>query len=215
MSVKFDKKYLRSCFLSNLKNNSKIYAKSKSYKAINVLFKLIKFSKCKNILLYLPMFYELDVYRLRKKLHTGYNILVPFMVRLSLKMVKLKLPFVVRRFNVRETKQQNEYKKRIDMAVLPAVGVDGNMARIGHGAGFYDRFFAGLKYRPKFIVFVSVTDNYTPLKVSQEHDLIGDFYITPSKNYIRKRGNYDRDFIRFRGRCGWRWSRVRVCKKDQ
>ena len=33
----------------------------------------------------------------------------------------------------------------IDIAIVPAVGVDGNLQRIGFGKGMYDRFFEKLQ----------------------------------------------------------------------
>ncbi|WXG60138.1 5-formyltetrahydrofolate cyclo-ligase [Campylobacter concisus] len=103
---------------------------------------------------------------------------------------------------------------KLDMAVVPAIGVDGAMARIGHGKGFYDRFFDTLPVKPKLIVFLEVKDFYTKDVLSQAHDAVADFHITPSKNYI-KRGINDRGFNRLRSRCGGRWSRVSLRQKDK
>ena len=54
--------------------------------------------------------------------------------------------------------------------------VDTNMARVGHGAGFYDRFFDSLGYRP-VIVFVSIKDMYIDDKICDAHDICADRFI--------------------------------------
>ena len=150
----------------------------------------------------MPFDYEPNLYILQKKLSKKCEFFVPFMLDINLKMVKFKRPFVKSKFGVTETLNQNEFKGKIDLAVVPVIGVDGNMARIGHGKGFYDMFFSALNYKP-IIVFVSIKDNFTNSIISQKHDIIGDFYFTPRKNYFKK-GKYDRycsGISRGRSRC--------------
>ena len=50
------------------------------------------------------------------------------MVDISLKMVRLRQPFKISRFGLRQTLPQNGYFKKVDLAVVPAIGVDGAMA---------------------------------------------------------------------------------------
>ena len=71
------------------------------------------------------------------------------MVGLSLEMVRLRLPFLTYKFNCQAAIWQKMNNVKLDMAVVPAIGVDGAMARIGHGKGFYDRFFDTLPIKPK------------------------------------------------------------------
>ncbi|BCX79633.1 5-formyltetrahydrofolate cyclo-ligase [Campylobacter sp. 19-13652] len=208
MSVKFDKKELRERFLRALKSQDELKVRLKSHAICARLKSLIKASKARSVLLYLALDYEIDVYSLRRECARNCEILSPFMAGLSLKMVKLRLPLRKKRFNVRESAGNGEFKARLDLAIVPAVAVDANMARIGHGAGFYDRFFAGLRYRPK-LAFVSALDNFAKAKVSLKHDVIGDFYLTPGQNYI-KRGKNDRGYSRLARRCSGRRSWVRV-----
>ena len=210
MSVKSEKKEYRQKAKNDIRNLALIKAKSAHYRAVDRLEKLIKFSGARKILLYLPLDYEVDVCRLRRKISKECEIFAPFMVGLSLKMVKLRMPFIVHKFNVRQPLGRKTDKIRLDMAVVPVIGVDGTMARIGHGKGFYDRFFNTLPYRPKMIVFVQIKDFFTSQILTEKHDVRGDFYITPRKNYI-KRGTYDRSFNRLRSRCGGNWRRVSVC----
>ena len=181
-------------------------ARCEHYALLWRLERLIKFLKARKILIFLPMSYEPNVLILRKKLSKSCEFYVPFMVDISLKMVRLRQPFKISRFGLRQTLPQNGYFKKVDLAVVPAIGVDGAMARIGHGKGFYDMFFSGLKLKP-VIAFVSIKDCFCSEILSLDHDVKGDFYITPSQNYL-KRGKYDRDFNRLVRSCGGRWHRI-------
>ncbi|MDL0089716.1 5-formyltetrahydrofolate cyclo-ligase [Campylobacter gastrosuis] len=204
MSVKNE---IRAKNLQILKNRAKSGAKCRDYAVLSDIKRLIKIYKPKNILLFMPLFYEPNVYRLRREFSKNCNIFVPFMVGISLEMVKLALPFRVSKFNLKEPINKNAFKSNIDMAVVPVVGVDVSMARIGHGKGFYDRFFASLKRPPKVVVFVQIMDLFTKQKLAQSHDIICDFYLTPKKKYF-KRGKDDRNFSRIRCWRGRRWRGV-------
>ena len=214
MSVNLEKNEFRKNARVNLMRLAKFKAKCSHYQATKTLLNLINFTNSKKVLLYLPLDYEVDVLKMRRNLSRRCEIFAPFMVGLSLKMVRLRLPFVTYKFHVRQPSGRKMDNVRLDMAVVPAIGVDGAMARIGHGKGFYDRFFDTLPVKPKLIVFLEVKDFYTKDVLSQAHDAVGDFYITPNKNYI-KRGINDRGFNRLRSRCRGHWSRVSLCKKDK
>lgn len=189
-----------------LKNKVKISAKSSHYRMFKPLLKLLSELNGKKILIFNPLSYEPNFYLLKRTLAKKYEIFIPFMLGISLEMVKSKLPLVNSKFGVREPVNAKIFKKRVDIAVVPVLGVDGNMARIGHGKGFYDRFFDSLPYRP-VVIFVCISDSFTSKVITQTHDISCDFFITPNKIYL-KRGKYDRDFDRLRRRCGGSWSRV-------
>ena len=142
--------------------------------------KLIEKTKAKNILFYLPMKQEIDVYKLLKKLRSSskYNIFVPFMEGVSFKMVKFRLPLSRRRFGIFEPKNSFAKTGRIDLAIVPVLGVDGAFRRIGFGKGMYDRFFESLPYKPN-IAFVELIECFTPSLVGVAHDIQADIYITP------------------------------------
>ncbi|WP_295147207.1 5-formyltetrahydrofolate cyclo-ligase [uncultured Campylobacter sp.] len=212
MSVKLDKNEFRSKNLAELKNTAHV-AKCAHYGAIREIGEIIKTTGAKNILLYLPLGYEPDVLKVRRKFSHKCKFYAPFMVGVNLKMVRLRLPFSVAKFNVRQPSGRKIGDVKLDIAVVPAVGVDCNMARIGHGKGFYDRFFSSIKFRPKIILFVSVKDFFTSEIISLDYDAKGDIYVTPNKIYIRKK--YDRSICKYshggRGRLGRKY----VCKKNK
>lgn len=205
--VKFDKQTYRKIAKSALKKESKRVASSYKNRLNLDIIKLIRFYNVKNLLIFTPMSTEPNLIMLRRKLAKKCTIFVPFMVDKSLKMVKLRLPLFVSKFGIKEARDSNAYKKKIDMAIVPVIAVDTNMARVGHGAGFYDRFFDSLGYRP-VVVFVSIKDMYINDKICDAHDICADFYITPTKKYIKK-VCYDRDVAsRIRRLNFWSWRRL-------
>lgn len=205
--VKFDKQTYRKIAKSTLKKESKRVASSYKNRLNLDIIKLIRLYKVKNLLIFTPMPTEPNLIMLRRKLAKKCTIFVPFMVDKSLKMVKLRLPLFVSKFGIKEARDSNAYKKKIDMAIVPVIAVDTNMARVGHGAGFYDRFFDSLGYRP-VVVFVSIKDMYINDKICDAHDICADFYITPTKKYIKK-VCYDRDVAsRIRRLNFWSWRRL-------
>lgn len=217
MSVKqvnlINKQNFRKFAKLKLKKDIKIKAKCSHYIILQRLEKLIKITNSKKILFFMPLDHEPNLLILRRKFARNHRVFIPFMLDVSFEMVKLKGPFKISNFKVRESCGQNYKFEKIDMAVVPVIGVDGNMARIGHGKGYYDIFFDKLKYRP-IIVFMQIKDLFSKEIISQKHDIRCDFYITPRKNYLI-RGKYDRDYCRIRSRCGGNWCRVFGGKKDK
>ena len=149
---------------------------------------LIKSLKAKNILFYIPLKSEVDVLKLLQSVRreTQKNIFVPFMEGVSFKMVKFRLPLYKRRFGIREPKNSLLKVRRIDLAIVPVLGVDGAFRRVGFGKGMYDRFFESLPYRP-YIAFVELDECFTKEIISEVHDIQADIYITPYKTIKRKR----------------------------
>ncbi|MCF6173682.1 MAG: 5-formyltetrahydrofolate cyclo-ligase [Campylobacteraceae bacterium] len=142
--------------------------------------------KAKNILLYLPLKIEVDIWKILLKLRKkeGFTVFVPFMEGVSFKMVKFRLPLFRKRFDLLEPKNSNARGKKIDLAIVPVLGVDGTFKRVGFGKGMYDRFFESLGYKPK-IAFVELVECFTSSHVGEMHDIQADIYITPHIIYRR------------------------------
>ncbi len=150
---------------------------------VNKLEKLIRKNRYKNILLYIPLNSEVNSIQLIKKIRSKYNIYVPFMEGISFKMVKFRLPLFRKKFNIREPKNSYAVTPKIDLAIVPVLGVDGAFKRIGFGKGMYDRFFESLKSSPK-VVFVQLGECFTQEFLCESHDILADIYITPYKTRI-------------------------------
>ncbi|EAL1483864.1 5-formyltetrahydrofolate cyclo-ligase [Campylobacter coli] len=176
-------------------------------------FNLIKKIKAKNILIFIPLGYEPNLLKFRHILSKNYKLFVPFMQDKSLKIVKLRLPFVKKRFGVLEP-MDSFLKTKIDIAIIPVIGVDRELKRIGHGQGFYDRFFENLNYKP-LVIFAQSINAISEKKLTQEHDIAGEFYINPYKKYHKKDNQYDRITYRTYNRYSRSWNRLFSCKKNQ
>ncbi len=155
----------------------------------------------KKIFIFIPLEGEVDIRWVIKQLRMEKKeIFVPFMQDLSFKMVKYSLPLKKKKFSILEPLNKNKALVKIDVAVVPVVGIDSNFQRVGFGKGMYDRFFAKLKYKPK-VIFLQLKPCVNKKKVTDEYDVKGDEYIsfkTRSKDgnrninsryyYIRSRG---------------------------
>ena len=142
------------------------------------ILKVIKIEQAKNILLYIPLSMEVDVRSiiniLRKKV--GYKVYVPYMVGNSLKIVPFRLPLNKKKYYIFEP-NNSDSKIKIDLAIVPIIGTDSTLRRVGFGVGFYDRFFASLSYRPK-IVFTQLCKCSSGKTLTHNHDIKSDYIIT-------------------------------------
>ncbi|KAA6226677.1 MULTISPECIES: 5-formyltetrahydrofolate cyclo-ligase [unclassified Campylobacter] len=174
---------------------------------------LIKKFKAKRILLYCSLKYEPNLLRFRQKLSRHCKIFVPFMNDISFKIVKLRLPLSQKRFKVLEP-NNSFLNTSIDLAIVPVIGVDKTLRRIGHGHGFYDRFFENVGEN-FVIIFTQSINSLSDEFVCEKHDVQGGFYINPYKKYYRK-GNDNRTYhsCSYR-RCFGRRSRLFNSKKNQ
>lgn len=143
------------------------------------LKKFIKQSDSKNILLYIPLGIEVDVKplinSLRKRKDT--TVYVPFMQGESFKIVKYRLPLHKKRFGIKEPNNSFFKARKIDLAIVPVVGVDKLNKRIGFGKGMYDRFFDKLGYKP-IMVFTQLILCKSEKILSDNYDIQADYIIT-------------------------------------
>ncbi|PID47025.1 MAG: 5-formyltetrahydrofolate cyclo-ligase [Proteobacteria bacterium] len=183
------KEKLRKYCLKKLQNAKKHKGFKNNFLVLNKLDKILQDMEFKNILLYLPLKNEVDLRKLFRKLRAKHNLLVPFMQGISFKVVKYRLPIFRKQFSIYEPKNSLRIFKEIDIMVVPVVGVDGNLKRIGFGKGMYDRYFGSLEKKP-LVIFVQLDLCCTKFVVSDSYDIQADIYITPKK-IITKRGTYD------------------------
>ena len=134
----------------------------------------------RSVLLFWPLGSEPDVravvHRLRR---AGIAVYLPFMEGPSFRMVPFRYPLEQKKFGIFEPGDSLRKIKQIDIAVVPAVGVDAQARRIGFGKGMYDRFFAALKKRP-FTIFVQLARCVTNEKICDDYDVSADVLLTPT-----------------------------------
>ena len=139
----------------------------------------IKRSDSRNILLYIPLGIEVDVKPLIKSLRKikKREVYVPFMQGESFKIVKYRLPLHKKRFGIKEPNNSFFKARKIDLAIVPVVGIDKLGKRIGFGKGMYDRFFDRLGYKP-IMVFTQLILCKSEKILSDNYDIQADYIIT-------------------------------------
>ncbi len=160
----------------------------------------------RRILMYWPLPFEADITKLLHRLRARFEVVLPFMEGESFKMVAYRLPLTRKAFGIYEPGNSLKTIKNIDVAIVPAVGVDGRARRIGFGKGMYDRFFARLKKQP-IIIFVQPELCITSKNICDHYDVSADLLVTPHRCYGArgtknvKRDAYRRDTAFRRRRC--------------
>ena len=173
------------------------------------LLKELSSSRYKNILLYVSMNGEVNTRGLINKLRAKKkHIFVPFMQDISFKMVKYSLPLKKKKFNIYEPKNKNRTKYKVDVAVVPIIGIDSKFKRVGFGKGMYDRFFAKLRYKPK-IIFTQIYPCIIYESITDRYDIKADSLIT--YNLVCKRRKNGNRIVSRLGCVGS--SRIFSCKK--
>jgi len=194
-----DKKSFRKECLNRLKglpkNRRYIYDKLVTKKVESV----IAYHQPKSILLYLPMSIEVNLQNLMSVNRKKLKIFTPFIEGESFKMVQYRLPLKRNSFDIYEPPNSQKVYKRVDMIIVPVVGVDGDYRRVGFGKGMYDRFYEKLKIKP-VTVFVQRVKCKTQKKVTDSYDIRADYYITPKELIIGKNNDNRDHFSRWRSR---------------
>ncbi|WP_200762224.1 5-formyltetrahydrofolate cyclo-ligase [Nitrosophilus alvini] len=213
MNQKSKKEIYRQKCIEKLKKNRGV-KKRKLDKELNKrLSSIIDKINPQSLLLYTPLSFEPDITEIFKRYRGKKTIFVPFMEGKSFKMVKYRLPLHKKRFGIKEPSNSFFGLAKIDLAVVPVIGVDRDFRRLGFGKGMYDRFFAKLNYRP-VVIFVQIKKCFIDEKITDIYDVKGDFLITPFE--IKKIG--DRNVVRNTGGklCShyWRCSRLFDSKKS-
>jgi 5-formyltetrahydrofolate cyclo-ligase len=185
--------FRKRCLQENRKNalHGKIY---KDFIVNKILKKELKEllgnKRGKKILFFYPLPNEADIrktlYYFRKK----EQIFLPFMVGKSFKMVPFRLPLKRKKFGIFEAGNSLKTIRKIDIAIVPVVGIDGNLQRLGFGKGMYDRFFPTLKKRP-FTIFVQLQACTTQAEICDKYDIKADDYISYNR-VIQQRTRHKR-----------------------
>jgi len=174
------KQFRRRC-LERLKEISRKNTYVKDRKVLSKLYEIIKETDARVIMLYLPLELEVNLYPLIRKLRRERRQLyVPFMEGKSFSLVKYRYPLETKRFGIKEPKYSKQFrKKRIDIAIVPIVGVDLTHRRVGFGKGMYDRFFEKEMKHIGKTVFVARQLCYSSQIVTDGHDVRADMIVVP------------------------------------
>jgi len=167
--------------IKSLPSHNKLYRNSLVNKQ---LLQELKKIKNRRILFYYPLAMEVNILKVLTKMRQKNNIYIPFMQGKSFKMVPFRLPLKRKKFGIFEAGNTHRNINKIDIAIVPVVGVDGNLQRVGFGKGMYDRFFEKLQKRP-YTIFIQQEFCHTKENICDLYDITGDILLTPTKKMVR------------------------------
>jgi 5-formyltetrahydrofolate cyclo-ligase len=181
MQKEMNKKQFREYCLKRLKKVSVVGRYKKDKEVLKYLYRLIVWSSARRIMLYLPLNTEVNLYPLIKQLRREKRELyVPFMEGKSFRVVKYRYPLEKKRFGIKEPKDSKQFRiKKLDIAIVPIVGMDVTHRRVGFGKGMYDRFFEKEIKNIDRVVFVARELCYSKEIITNHYDIKADIVVTP------------------------------------
>lgn len=178
-----DKKLIRQKFHTQNYKFCKNYHVYKNMKQILNSYKLK--NKKPNLLIYISKEKEINIHKYKRFLCKKFTLYCPKMLNdNSLAFTKLRLPYIYAKYKIKESCSKNENVK-IDIAIIPTLGIDKDYRRIGYGKGYYDRTFSKLDYA-LLIIFIQNIESIIKNKICSNLDLKCDYYVTANKIYKRK-----------------------------
>ncbi len=170
------KKDFRTFIKATLTSNPSAY---RAHLLVAYLDSLITQKNFKNILLFYPLAYEANILPLLKKLKKQKNkkIFLPTIRGLNFKMLPFRLPLEQNKYKIWEPRFSYLYFEKIDLAIIPCLGIDSSFKRIGMGKGMYDRKFSKIKNFP-YVIFVSQDPNIARNKLTQDFDISANEYLS-------------------------------------
>ncbi|MDR2789467.1 MAG: 5-formyltetrahydrofolate cyclo-ligase [Campylobacteraceae bacterium] len=203
--------FRKSCLEKLKRASCEKYFKN-SHESVKALSKILEKLHFKTISMYIPLKMEVDIRTIFPKFRRNKTIYVPFMECVSFKLVKYRLPVWKKRFNILEPANSWGLRQKVDVIIVPVIGVDGDLRRVGFGRGMYDRFFSALKPKP-FTIFIQLAKCFTEKRLCEAYDVQADVYITPTDIMIKRGKNVFR--VRNRGSCGCDYGSRRLCNSKK
>jgi 5-formyltetrahydrofolate cyclo-ligase len=181
MQKDMNKEQFRQYCSRRLKKADNIRKYKKDKEVLATLYSLILQSNAQKIMLYLPLKTEVNLYPLIRILRRQKRELyVPFMEGKSFRVVKYRYPLQKKKFGIKEPKDSKQFRiKRLDIAIVPIVGIDVTQRRVGFGKGMYDRFFEKEIKNINKIVFVARELCYSKKIITNHYDIKADIVVTP------------------------------------
>lgn len=178
-----DKQRFRTKCLKRLRSSPQAQRYAKDKKIASQIEKFLKKKSAKSVLFYLPMDLEVNLHQLLGKRRRYTKVFVPFIEGESFKMVEYRLPLEKNSFGILEPKAHHRRQKKVDLIIVPVVGIDGNMQRVGFGKGMYDKFFETLQKKP-IVLFVQRDSCKSTKHLCDSYDIRGDYYISSKERII-------------------------------
>jgi 5,10-methenyltetrahydrofolate synthetase len=168
-----------------LKIRKKKYSKNLSISFIN-LSKILEKKKTKPKIIggYYPFNYELDILNILETLEKKkYIISLPKIAKnnkMNFFKWSFKEPLRINKFGIPETTSNKKINPNI--LLIPLVGFDDQLNRLGYGGGYYDRYLSKIEDNKK-IIKIGVGFSFQKIKniPINKHDIKLDYIITEKK----------------------------------
>ena len=160
-----------------MKKLDKNYIEKADQSIFEQVKELKEFQEAKTIFCYASMENEVDTWPLvALALDQGKTVGVPLCIGkgiMEVRQIKTLADFEKGAYGIMEPSKQCKVlpKEQIDMAVIPCVGADREGRRLGHGAGFYDRFLDGVTFPKILVCYKELMMDQVP---TEEHDILMD-----------------------------------------
>ncbi len=154
-NVNKKKEVIRKKVLLKLKSQKEEDRRQKSLAIRKKLFNLTKFINAKKILLYVGKSYEVDTVPIIKEtLKKGKRVFLPVTDIKGKRLIISEIsdlekdteigPYGIYQPNTKRKKDIDP--QDLDLLILPGIAFDKRGNRLGHGAGYYDRFLKDIPY---------------------------------------------------------------------
>lgn len=178
---------LRNC-LDSIAPESRV---NKSEQVCQRLVNTCAFHDASTVMMYLALDYEADTEpALRRAWHLGKTVVVPKVLWAEAFMVPVQIDSLEDDFSVenavglRNPRSDTRVPaEQIDLVVVPGLGFDEQGHRLGHGGGYYDRFFADARLRATRCGF-GFTEQIVEAVPFNEKDQSVDLIVTDQRTYV-------------------------------
>lgn len=147
--------------------------KTISHKLCELLRGHEEYVKARNIMIFYPLKYEINVLEL---LNDNKNFYLPKVSGEDLKVCPYTDELTISEFNVKEPCSEPVSADILDLIIVPALMTDKENYRLGYGGGFYDRFIA--KYPKITTITLLPKELYVEKLPHDDFDIPIDFVIT-------------------------------------
>ena len=176
---KFSKLRVKKYFELNSNYEGFIYKK---------IITLCKKNKIKNIGIYYPINFELNIINIANKLKKlSYKILLPVVGnqnKMSFRQWNDNEPLYINRFGILEPDSKNKIIKP-NLILAPLLAFDKDKNRLGYGRGFYDRFLNS-RSNTSSIITAGIAFSFQETKsiTAEKHDKKLDYILTEKSMLI-------------------------------
>ncbi len=183
METKAEKSNLRRILLEKRDSSSIDFIKIASKQIHNNLKQIDSFRKAQGIASYFPLGSEVKTQDIMQEiLADGKELSLPRVIEDNLSFRKIGNFDDLEKgsFNIMEPKEDCPESKKIDVVLVPSIGITRKGIRLGYGYGYYDRFLASSKAS-------KITLNYSKQIVKSipfsENDIKIDWIVTEDEYF--------------------------------